>query len=518
MADIPDTEITYDEFPYPSMTIPDTHPDSMAAVARFHGLETAPPGKCRLLELGCGNGSNLNWIASTLPDSRFIGIDLSRNHIIEAEKTLSKLGLDNTIFDQRNVLEIDEHSYGTFDYIIAHGLFSWVPEVVADKILELFGKLLNPNGIGYISYNTLPGFHLRSILRGAMQFHTRNTSDPFKMAEDSRAFARFLSENSSDTSPYPQVLKYEYERMIYREDSNVYHDDLSAFNNPFYFSDFIDRARKQNLQFVSEAGALACLPHDLPADVLQVIANHSDSLIDSEQYVDLIKGTRFRKTLLCRSEIALDHEFKPDIVKRFFISSVLRPDSGVTETKKGKPGKFTTDGGSSFETDHMLTKAFLNCFETSKSHEIAFEELIGSAQDELDQAGFSVDAADEEIESTISILIQLYSNGLIRFHVCKSAAVNFIPEKPMVSDLSRIQARKGERIPTFQGANLVLSDEFTKALFDLLNGERTIAALNSELFEMFYDEKEGDKEAFAVNIAERLDEALGRMARVGLLC
>ncbi len=519
MLENDDIEIAYDDFAYPSMTVPDTHPDSIAAIARFHGLESASPQKCKVLELGCGNGSNLNWIASVLPDGEFIGIDLSKNHIIRARETVSNLGINNASFHQRDLLELDDKSFGKFDYIVAHGLFSWVPETVAEKILELYGKLLNQNGVGYISYNTLPGCHLRTVLRDSLLFHTRKTTDPFKKVEDARAFARFISESSYDSSPFPEVLKFEYEKMVYREDSNVYHDDLSPFNNPLYFSDFIGRAEKHGLQFLSEARSLACFPRDFPSDVLEVINKYSDNVIEKEQYVDMIEGTRFRKTLICSNDVVLDHEFRPESVKRFFISTALRPDSAELKTEKGKTQKFVTDTGSTFETDHLLTIRFLSCFRTNKSHQIPFEELIDIARADLDQNGFTDDTTDEEVGNTISVLIQLYLKDLISFHVCGSPSVNYIPEKPRVSELARMQAKKGERIPTFQGINLILSDDFTKELFDLLNGEHTRDEIIEELVSRLMHEKDGDKsnEEFTKYISERLDEALTRMAWVGLL-
>lgn len=518
MLDKSATDLTYDEFPYPSMTIQETHPDRIAAVARFHGLETESPKSCRVLELGCGNGSNLTWLASSLPDSEFIGIDLSQNHITEARETLGILGLTNTAFHQQDVLEIGEQSYDKFDYIIAHGLFSWVPEAVSERILELYGKLLNPNGVGYISYNVLPGFHLRKIMREAMQFHVRNTSGTFEIVKKARTFAQFLSENTIHTPLYHQLIESEFNEMIDRDDSNIYHDDLSTLNNPFYFSDFVGRAAKHQLQFLSEAGRPTSLPRDLPPEVLKFIENNSENLIESEQYIDYFQCTRFRKTLLCRNNVILDREFKPNAIKQFFISSSLRPDSGAIAVENQKTEKFTTNSGASFETDHLLTKAVLACFATNESHEISFEELVNRSIDDLSTKGFSTDSWEKELETTISLLIQLYVNRMIRFHVCSSSALNYLPEKPKVSDFARLQAQKGERVPTSHGANILLSDDFTKELFTLLTGDKTRSELIAALVPKLYPVKETDIdiEDFRERISKTLDEALDQLVRFGL--
>jgi tRNA G46 methylase TrmB len=73
MAD--QTLTAYDEVLYPSYTHNQTHPDRLATIATLFGLTPAPVERCRVLELGCGNGSNLVPMAYGLPGSEFVGID-----------------------------------------------------------------------------------------------------------------------------------------------------------------------------------------------------------------------------------------------------------------------------------------------------------------------------------------------------------------------------------------------------------------------------------------------------------
>jgi len=67
----------YDEVPYPGLPLPQTHPSQLATLGFLHGLEPAPVERCRVLELGCGDGGNLIPMALDLPESEFVGIDLS---------------------------------------------------------------------------------------------------------------------------------------------------------------------------------------------------------------------------------------------------------------------------------------------------------------------------------------------------------------------------------------------------------------------------------------------------------
>jgi len=120
--------------------------------------------KCRVLELACADGSNLIPMACALPESVFLGIDLSQRQVKAGQQTIAALGLTNIELRPLDIREVDE-SFGTFDYIIAHGIYSWVPADVQDRILEICRERLSENGVAYISYNTNPGWRMRGMMR-----------------------------------------------------------------------------------------------------------------------------------------------------------------------------------------------------------------------------------------------------------------------------------------------------------------------------------------------------------------
>ncbi len=162
----------YDEVPYSSFTFPQTRPDRLATLAAFLGMRPAPPERCRVLELGCGDGTNLISFAYILPDSRFVGIDLGQRHIEDAKNAATELGLTNLEFHCEDVMNFSRERYGEFDYIIAHGLFSWVPEAVRTKILKIYAECLTPQGVGHISFNAYPGCKTREMLWDMMKYYT----------------------------------------------------------------------------------------------------------------------------------------------------------------------------------------------------------------------------------------------------------------------------------------------------------------------------------------------------------
>ena len=144
-----------------------THPDRLATVARLFGLAAAAPGACRVLELGCGDGGNLIPMALQLPRSEFTGIDLAGDAIHEGHVVVSALGLQNITLRQLDLMEAGP-DLGEFDYIIAHGLYSWVPSEVRERLLRICRVNLAPSGVAYVSYNTYPGFHRREMFREMM--------------------------------------------------------------------------------------------------------------------------------------------------------------------------------------------------------------------------------------------------------------------------------------------------------------------------------------------------------------
>src|SRR5262249_21258700 len=161
---------SYDEVPYTSHPFPQTHPDRLATVATLMGLRPAPVQRCRVLELGCVSGGNLIPMVATLPESRFVGLDLSLLQIESGRRQAEALGLKNVELLNRNLREVGP-DLGQFDYVICHGVYSWVPPEIRDKILAICSQNLAPDGVAYVSYNTYPGWHMRGMIRDMMSYH-----------------------------------------------------------------------------------------------------------------------------------------------------------------------------------------------------------------------------------------------------------------------------------------------------------------------------------------------------------
>jgi SAM-dependent methyltransferase len=202
---------SYDEVLYASYPFPQTHPDRLATLASLFGLHPAPVTGCRVLELGCGDGANLVPMAFGFPQSQFVGIDLAARPIALGQAQVAGLKLENLDLRCCDILAVDA-AFGEFDYIIAHGVYSWVQEAVRDRLLAVCKERLVPAGVAYVSYNTYPGYHLRDLVRGMMAFHVRGITEPQERIQQALSLLKFLlqkfpTESEAQSDLYGALLK-----------------------------------------------------------------------------------------------------------------------------------------------------------------------------------------------------------------------------------------------------------------------------------------------------------------------
>src|SRR5262245_5469668 len=187
---------SYDELPYQSVAFAQTHPDRLATVATLLGLEPPRVDKCRVLELGCAAGGNPTPIAESLPEAKFVGIHLTARQVADGKQIIARLGLGNIQLQQGDIAAL-RPDLGTFDYIICHGVFSWVPKAVQDAIFTICKQCLAPDGVAFVSYNTLPGWRMRGMIRDMMLYHAAQFSEPRRKVEQGLALIDFLVQSSA---------------------------------------------------------------------------------------------------------------------------------------------------------------------------------------------------------------------------------------------------------------------------------------------------------------------------------
>lgn len=508
---------SYDEMPYSNKFFPQTHPDRLATVATLFDMSPAPITKCRVLELGCGNGSNLIYQAVTLPGSEFVGIDLAAGHIDLAKKSAEELGVANVAFHQMDVTKMTAGEFGKFDYIIAHGLFSWVPDFVRESILDLYRKMLTPDGVGYISYNAYPGAHYREMPQEMKRFYTRKIESPMEKVKTSREFIKFLHKNASDQSVYKVMLEHEVMRQEDLDPELIFHDDLAEVNKAYYFYEFADLLQKNELQFISEEKLSSISLQKFSPEAKRAI-NSIEDVIEREQYIDFLKGRVFRQTLICHKEVTLDRNISPSRMDEFFVDSYLKPESPKPETTTNKIENFTGIGGINIQIDHPLTKTVMVMLWNKPQGSQKFDATLEAARKTLENEGYKSDDWSRDLEIARAILFQITcETGLVNISLFERPSINGVSEKPKAHALVRWQLRFGDTVATPLNIAMKMNDPVAKYLIELLDGSKTKADLIPILTEFIKTNDEiENKDEFLNEISLWFDQNIAQFTKIGM--
>jgi len=435
-------QTSYDRILYPSFARTSTHPDRLATLGRLFGMNVAPIETSRILEIGCGDGGNLIPIARGLPESRCVGFDLSSRAIESGQKVIDHLGLENCGLRYMDIMEVNEE-FGRFDYIIAHGVFSWIPHEVQEKLLDIAKRNLAPNGIAFISYNTYPGWHQREMIRDMMRFHAMRFDDPETQTRQGRAILSFLAESARSPNPSYQILLEEERKEKEKYgDGYVFHDDLADRNTPLYFYQFVERAAIHGLQFLGEANFTEMQTETFDRQTVNTLNRLApDTLLLKEQYMDFLKGRRFRQTLLCHEDVLLNRRLRPEMMKSFHVSTTISLDeSGDRSTP------FKTATGVAFGMEHPLASAAMLALANIRPLRLSFDELLKQSLEGMPKEN-DPGAWNHSAELILGdVLLSVYADGLVELHVHGSGATLEPGDRPTASPLARLQAESSPTV------------------------------------------------------------------------
>lgn len=332
-SEISDIKNSYDDLMYESGAFSQTAINNLEARARLMGLQPAPAANAKVLELGCSMGGNIITQALYYPDAEFTGIDLSGRQVAQGNAIIEKMGLENVRLEEKDILTIDE-SFGKFDYIIVHGIWSWVPDAVKDKIFSICRNNLTEHGIAYISYNVYPGWKRQEQLREIMYFAGRDVlEEPLeartrKGLDALKALAEILENDKGlgGSGKLPAIQKILNQNTYY-----VAHEYMEIFNDPIYVNGFIEWANRHRLAYIGDT--------DLHVSFVSWMAEHTRERILSlaggdyiakEFYSDILSDRQFRRSLLCREEVGDTVRRDESVTVEVIESLNFRPARGET--------------------------------------------------------------------------------------------------------------------------------------------------------------------------------------------
>lgn len=524
---------SYDEVPYESHPFAQTHPSRLFTVGTLFGMRPTPVQRCRVLELGAAAGGNLIPMADYLPDSQFVGIDLSARQVTDGQQLIDQLGLKNIQLKHASIMDVDA-SYGMFDYVICHGVFSWVPNAVQDKILEICAKQMTANGIAYLSYNTYPGWHLRGMIRDMMRYHSGRFNTPTLRTQQARALLDFLAQSvKQEGSAYSILLKQELETLRQQADHYLYHEHLEENNEPLYFHQFAERAKGKGLKYLGEARVGTMVTGNFGPEIEKTLKMLATDQIQAEQYMDFLRNRMFRESLLCLDKVQPNWAVNPECLRVLHVASgsVAVGQDGkalpqVTVTTEENIS-YRSGSGMSMATTRPLLKSAMKVLQAAFPGTVPFDLLRKQAREAIgggDPTDPKLIAEDTQVLA-VGLLNCYMGSDLIELHGMPVTFLRTAGDKPTVLPLARAQAAKAP-VVTNRRHEVVRLNDLDRHLVPLLDGTNDKAALADKLAKVAATgqlnvQKDGltiyEPKEVHTALTSIMDQALANVARMALL-
>ncbi len=531
--------MTYDHIPYTKHIYQHTQPNHLATLATLFGLQPPPVPTCRVLELGCASGVNTMAMAQTIPHGQFLGIDGSAQQILTGQQNIRDLGLTNIVLQHLNILDITPQ-LGQFDYIVAHGVYSWVPPLVREKLLQICSQHLQPNGIAYVSYNIYPGWSANRALREMILYRTLEINAPKDKLEEAKRFLQFLIHSIKDKfDSYSLSLRKELDRVSQLQENYFFHEYLEEDNDPVFFHELIAQAQHHGLQYVTDAKE--------PFVSLEKFLSHETNtfgldVIEKEQYLDFLRNNSFRETLLCHLGLPVRRTLDPQDLDKFYLASSLKPASpqfiqatSIPDEAVVNEGleKFMNAAGEAVVSiASPLLKAVCLALGEVWPQCLTFVEILQTIKKSLrkvDKATYLTIMSPDNIQEVKTLLLEFHLKKIIELHVYPPQFTTHISDSPLASPLARLISRDSHEVPNLRHETIQL-DFATGDLLGYLDGTRNRQDLLDLLWKRIEEGKlllyqGGDKkmtsdidraelQKFLVNYIE---EGLQTLARKGFL-
>jgi SAM-dependent methyltransferase len=454
-------EQRYDAIAYASRSNALTHPGHLATIATLFGLAPPAVATCRFLDVGCSDGANLLPMAAALPHARFVGCDLSGQAIALARTAAAELGLTNVTFVQEDLASLPE-SLGEFDYIGAHGFYSWVPPAVRESLLAMAARRLSRSGVMFVSYNTYPGCHVRAAAWGVLHYHVDRLPDPRAKLDAARALCRLLAEPGVTQTDTDVVLRNEFRKLADQDDSALFHDDLSEINQPFYFHEFVAALHRHQLTFLAEAKLSMMTAAGLAPKVQQYVMNMDR--LTREQYLDFAKFRRFRQSLVCHADAPVA---TTDTDARVAPMHVAASMALVRSAAEGKAfaGEVASDDPSVRANRRLLEWL------------VGIAPRIVSVEEARAWQRANPATGTAGARSLESLLAEACYAGTADLYLQPPPLAASPGERPRASAVVRWQAARGPTLTNLRHETFRLDDAAALQLLVLLDGTRTAAEL-----------------------------------------
>ncbi len=460
-----------------------THPDRLAMVARMRGLSPPDVETARVLELGCGTGMNVVSMAHHLPKGRFVGVDLSAAILDEGRTCAEALGLSNVTLVAGAIealpdLAALDPALDRFDYIVSHGVYSWITDEARDAMLRVIRQLLAPNGVAYVSYNTLPGWYYRMQARDVMRWHGGRFDDPEVQIEQGRLMLDFIVKGiDTEVSAYGRLLKATLDNLDGASHEYLFHDYHAPINRPIYVTEFFEHAARNGLNVLGEAAFGDSSLQRIPQAFHAALTDLEDDPPRYYQLIDHIRCTGFRRTLLTHAENPLGAVDAHELLAGTTLLMQARLADSV-DFSVSAPCVATARDETEVTVTDPLTKAAL--IELYEAYPLALgpEELFERAKARLKKRRRR---SSTPYEAFCQTLVELFALDILDA-LPRRVAVGLEPgERPRVNRLARWEASRGADGVSNAYHEQVESRGVERVLIRSCDGTRTLLDLADEV-------------------------------------
>ena len=484
------TTTLYDEVAYPGWPYRQTHPLRTSAIAALLGVPYADPAACRVLEVGCGDAANLIPMALTAPGSQFTGFDLAEAPIARGRALAEALGLSNLRLQALDILEAGE-GLGQFDYIVAHGVYSWVPEAVREGLVRLVKAHLAPGGLAFVSYNTLPGCRMRQAVRDMLLYHLGGAPAGPEAVDKVREVLMLFLQAANTGDPFVAALRLQAQGMLERDPAVVFHDELSQHWRPVYLHEFASHAETHGLEVLSDVTGMGLRQELFPTALGEALnALSGGDATRAQQYQDFLDGRLFHQSLLRHAgEAPASRRFNAARVRKLYAG-------GPSKLEPGAEGDAPGEMRIRFSASHMI-----------KIDDPVLQDVLlrlGEAWPQL------LPISEMAGEDTAEALAQLFTAGHIDLQTGPWPGLAGVSERPLASPLARLQLAQGlGHLTTLDMCTIKLEDETGRVFLGLLDGARDAHALAAQIAQVTKQE--------VGEVEPSLGPHLNRLAGMGLL-
>ena len=471
------TAAYYDQIPYTSNPYLETSPGILEGLSYLQGFSPPPIETARVLELGCAGGGNLSPFAYAYPKSTCVGIDFSAKQIEAAQRTAAAAGLKNADYRCMSILDVTP-DLGTFDYIICHGVYTWVPPEVCDGILKICRQQLSPTGVAFISYNVYPGWHVKTWLRDALMFKAQGIQDPNERVRRGMEFLQYLTEVPPHSQiPIAALIKAELQGLGNKETHYVLHEYLEPINKPIYFQEFAKKLADHQLRYVSDARTNSVSIGSPQHPAAQAMLAPGVDPIVREQNIDFVINRAFRRSIITRQAHAPAPNASAARLATMQLVSFCRPAAPPTAGTAAQEQRFDHPSVGSVVIRERGLMSIMQHLSEVTPQSVPLSDL-------LERTRLLMGQTEEQFiprrNALIGELLTYILSGLLHCYRTPPRFFTSVSNKPLASKLAQVQSLSGTRLTNLRHEPIEMDENWSRFL-RLLDGSRTIEDLVREV-------------------------------------